>query len=47
MGKLAELVYADLIVRERRKTTAQAWKRHIGRFERVGGIKDEYGRADG
>ncbi|HEY82192.1 MAG TPA: site-specific integrase [Dehalococcoidia bacterium] len=46
MGKLAEMVYFDLVARGRKVSTAQMWKRCIERFERVAGIKDKYDRAD-
>ncbi len=46
MGRIAEMVYVDLVARGRSISTAKSWRRFIERFENVAGVKEEYGRAD-
>ncbi len=47
MGKLAEMIYNDLIGRRGSShDTAQHWKTWTERFEQVCGIKEKYDRSD-
>ncbi|MBA7693358.1 hypothetical protein ES703_101939 [subsurface metagenome] len=46
MGKLAELIYNDLVARGKKVDTAQHWKSWATRFEQVCGIKENYDRSD-
>lgn len=46
MGKLAEIVYEDLIARGKKRDTALQWKTWATRFEEVCGSKKEYDRSD-
>lgn len=46
MGKLAEMIYNDLVGRGKEPDTAQHWKTWTERFEKVCGTKDKYDRQD-
>lgn len=46
MGKLADMIYADLVGRGKEVDTAQHWRTWTERFETVCGIKEKYDRQD-
>lgn len=46
MGRIANMVYEDLVARGRRMKTARQWRGWIERFEKVAGVKDKYDRGD-
>ncbi len=46
MGKLAEMIYKDLVARGKKRDTAARWRTWAVRFEAVAGIKTRYSRTD-
>ena len=46
MGRMANIVYEDLVARGRSMKTARQWRGWIERFEGVAGVKDKYDRGD-
>jgi len=46
MGKLAEMIYNDLIARGKQVDTAEHWRTWTERFENACGIKEKYDRQD-
>ena len=46
MGKLAEVIYKDLLARGKKNDTALHWRTWTERFETVAGIRAKYTRND-
>lgn len=46
MGRLAEMVYKDLVARGKRLSTAKEWRAMVLKFEAVCGEKEGYERSD-
>lgn len=46
VGKIAEMVYKDLVARGKRLSTAKEWRAMVLKFEGVCGEKDSYNRND-